>query len=58
MQIGYRKGYKNKRRSTADFVFAINGTSIYCKSKRQTVVSLSLGEAGYVAILKCGKAVT
>ena len=38
------------RRSVTGFVFTANGSPIYWRSKRHTIVALSSGEAEYVAL--------
>ena len=43
------------RRSTTGFLIAINGAPIYWRSKRQTLVTLSSGEAEYVALSTCAR---
>lgn len=51
-------GCQGPRRETTGFIFAVNATPIYWKSKRQTTTSLSSCEAEYVALLECAKVVT
>ena len=46
------------RRSVTGFVVTINGSPIYWRSKRQTIVSLSSGEAEYMALSSCAREVT
>lgn len=51
-------GCATNRRSTSSFIFAVNGSPIFWKSKLQTVVSLSCGGAEYVSLSSCVKEVT
>ena len=38
------------RRSVTGFIITVNGSPIYWRSKRQTIVALSSGEAEYIAL--------
>lgn len=51
-------GCTTSRRSTSGYIFAVNGSPIFCKSKLQTVVALSSGEAEYVVLSACLKEIT
>lgn len=52
------RGCKDTQRLTTGSVFAVNGAPICWKSKMETIISLSLGEAEYVAFSERGNAVT
>ena len=51
-------GDKSSRKSTTGFIVNVNGAPIYWRSKRQQLVTLSSGEAEYVAMSACAKEVT
>ena len=43
------------RRSTTGFVVTVNGAPVYWRSKRQTIVALSSGEAEYISLSSCAR---
>ena len=51
-------GIIESRRSTTGYLVSIHDTPVYWRSKRQTVITLSSGEAEYVALSTCAKDVT
>jgi len=51
-------GDQETRRSTTGYLIAINGSPIYWKSCRQTVLALSSAESEYVALSSCAKDVS
>lgn len=51
-------GCTQSRKSTTGYIFAVNGSPIFWKSKLQTIVALSSGEAEYVAISACARDIT
>lgn len=51
-------GDMETRRSTSGFIIAVNGALIYWRSKRQSLVTLSSGEAEYVALSSCSREVS
>ena len=51
-------GDMETRRATTGYIIAVNGSPVYWKSKRQTVVTLSSGEAEYFALSTCAKTVS
>lgn len=48
-------GDKETRRSTTGFVIAVNCAPVMWRSKRQSVITLSSGEAEYVALSTCAR---
>jgi len=51
-------GDQDTRRSTTGYMIAINGSPIFWKSRRQTVIALSSAESEYVALSSCAKDVS
>ncbi len=51
-------GDKHTRRSTTGYVVTVNGSPIFWKSKRQTVIALSSADSEYVALSSCAKDVS
>ena len=48
-------GDKGNRNYTTGFIINFNNTPVFWRSKKQTIVALSSGEAEYVAISTCDK---